>query len=71
MADDEVDDIAEDEEDEDEETEADEIEIEHLEKGDINLKDLDKDRILNVEISNEMKKLKMDSSRFIVVFYLQ
>src|SRR3989338_3090802 len=67
MADDEVDDIAEDEEDEDEETEADEIEIEHLEKGDINLKDLDKDRILNVEISNEMKKAYINYAMSVIM----
>jgi len=42
-------------------------EIEKLEKTEINLKDLDKDRILNVEISKEMKKAYIDYAMSVIV----
>lgn len=42
-------------------------EIERLEKSGINLKDLDKDRVLNVEISNEMKKAYIDYAMSVIV----
>ncbi|MEK6914884.1 MAG: DNA gyrase subunit A [Nanoarchaeota archaeon] len=42
-------------------------EIEKLEKGGINLKDLDKDRVLNVEISKEMKKAYIDYAMSVIV----
>ena len=35
-----------------------EIEVEQLDVGGINIKDIDKDRVLAVEISREMKKTK-------------
>ncbi len=42
-------------------------EIEHLEKEDINLRDLDENRILNAEISKEMKKSYIDYAMSVIV----
>src|SRR3989344_2927317 len=43
------------------------IEIEHLEKTDLNLKDLDENRILRSEISHEMKKAYIDYAMSVIV----
>src|SRR3989344_4782878 len=43
------------------------IEIEHLEKTDLNLKDLDENRILGSEISHEMKKAYIDYAMSVIV----
>lgn len=44
-----------------------EIEVEHLEKEVLNLKDLSEDRILSMEISNEMKKAYIDYAMSVIV----
>ncbi len=43
------------------------IEVEHLDKTELNLKDLSEDRILGVEISNEMKKAYIDYAMSVIV----
>ena len=44
-----------------------EIEVEQLDVGGINIKDIDKDRVLNVEISREMKKAYIDYAMSVIV----
>ncbi len=40
---------------------------EHLEKTEVNVKDIDKDRVLNIEISGEMKKAYIDYAMSVIV----
>jgi len=44
-----------------------EIEVEQLDVGGINIKDIDKDRVLAVEISREMKKAYIDYAMSVIV----
>jgi len=67
---DEAEDEEEDEEDEDKNDEEEENgngESEVLEKVDINLKDLDENRVINTEISNEMKRAYIDYAMSVIV----
>jgi len=43
------------------------LEVEHLEKSKINLKDIDENRVINVRISNEMKKAYIDYAMSVIV----
>ena len=47
--------------------EVNENEIEHLEKDDLNLKDIDEDRVIVSEISREMKKAYIDYAMSVIV----
>ncbi len=50
-----------------EDDEVNENEIEHLEKDDLNLKDIDSDRVIVSEISREMKKAYIDYAMSVIV----
>ncbi len=52
---------------EDETNESNGNEIEHLEKDELNLKDLDENRVINSGISNEMKKAYIDYAMSVIV----
>jgi DNA gyrase subunit A len=43
------------------------VEIEHLEKTDLNIKDLDEDRVVSARISTEMKKAYIDYAMSVIV----